>query len=437
MTTNQQPLSGFSKYDKGKRREWLTRQFLDPSARLIFKQFDLPDATIQKVFDGFSENTVANYALPYGVAPNFLVNGRVYGVPMVTEESSVVAAASSAAKYWMTRGGFHAEVTAAEKLGQLHFRWGGAPERRAALFADLQARLRKATADLTARMEGRGGGVRGVTWKHLPEVAADCYQLLVSFGTADSMGANFINTVLEAYGVELRRWATNHEGLTTDERDLEVIMAILSNHTPNCVVRAWVDCPIEDMAIPIGGIDPFDFARRFQYAVEIARQDPYRAVTHNKGIMNGIDAVVLATGNDFRAVESAAHAFAAQDGRYRSLSRCRIEHDRFQFELTVPLALGTVGGLTKLHPLAKLSLDALGRPSAEELMCVVAAAGLAQNFAAIKSLVTTGIQAGHMKMHLQNILASFAADESERAATEAHFADRTVSHSAVREFLGR
>lgn len=437
MANEQQRVNGFSKFDKTERRAWLSRQYLDPASRFILKQFDLTDGPLQDVFDGFSENTVANFPLPYGVAPNFLINGKYFAVPMVTEESSVVAAASAAAKYWSTRGGFHYEVVATEKLGQLHFRWSGRPERRAGLLSELCTRVLAQTTELTARMEARGGGVKNIRWKHLPEVSDDCYQLLVSFGTADSMGANFINTVLEAFGDELEKWATGSASLHDDERDLEVIMAILSNHTPNCVVRAWVSCPTADMAIPKAGVDPHDFARRFQYAVRIARQDPYRAVTHNKGIMNGVDAVVIATGNDFRAVEAAAHAFASRDGQYRSLSRCRIEHDHFHFELTLPLALGTVGGLTKLHPLAKLSLDALGRPSAEELMGVVAAAGLAQNFAAVRSLVTTGIQRGHMKMHLQNILAGFRASEEERVAAVAHFAERTVSHSAVREFLNR
>ena len=284
-------------------------------------------------------------------------------------------------------------------------------------------------------METRGGGVRNITWKHLPEVSDDCYQLLVSFGTADSMGANFINTVLEAYGHELRNWALDCPELTADERGLEVIMAILSNNTPNCVVKAWVECPIENMAIPIGGVDPFDFARRFKYAVDIAREDPYRAVTHNKGIMNGVDAVVLATGNDFRAIEAATHAFAARDGKYRSLSQCRIDNDMFRFELTLPLALGTVGGLTKLHPLAKVALDILGRPGVHELMGVMAAAGLAQNFAALRSLVTTGIQKGHMKMHLQNILSSLDATAVERTKTTERFVGKTVSHHGVREYL--
>ena len=430
-------ISGFSKLDKQQRRQWLLEHFLPGQAADDFAFFEANSTDLQQVIDNFSENTVANFPLPFGVAPNFVVNGATYAVPMVIEESSVVAAASSSAKYWSTRGGFHAEVVACEKLGQLHFRWNGRPERRAALFPELQRRLYAATADITERMEKRGGGVRGMQWKHLAEVDAQCYQLLVRFGTGDSMGANFINTVLEAYATEIERWSAESDFLGQDERDLEVIMAILSNHTPNAVVRSWVSCPIERMNLAGSGVDAADFVRRFRLAVDIAAADPYRAVTHNKGIMNGVDAVVLATGNDFRAVEAAVHAFAAADGRYASLSRCRVVDDHFHFELTLPLSLGTVGGLTRLHPLADLSLNLLGRPGAEELMCIAAATGLAQNFAALRSLVTTGIQRGHMKMHLHNILSSLNASAPERRQAVEFFAGRTVSHHGVRQYLDK
>ena len=429
-------VNGFSKFDKAERRRWLLEGVLSGRRRAEeFAYFDAGSPDLQQVLDNFSENTVANYPLPFGIVPNMLVDGTVYTVPMVIEESSVVAAASSAAKYWSTRGGFRTEVIATEKLGQLHFRWSGRPERRAALLPALEQQLKKATASLTARMEARGGGVRGLSWKHLPEVHPQCYQLLVRFGTGDSMGANFINTVLEAYSTALEQWALISETLGEEERELEVIMAILSNHTPHCVVRAEVSSPIGQMNIPGAQVDAADFVRRFQLAVNIAREDPYRAVTHNKGIMNGIDGVVLATGNDFRAVEAAAHAFAAESGQYRSLSRCRIVGELFHFELTLPLALGTVGGLTRLHPLANLALDLLDRPGAEQLMRIVAATGLAQNFAALRSLVTTGIQRGHMKMHLQNILSSLQASTEERQQATDFFAGRTVSHYGVRQYL--
>jgi hydroxymethylglutaryl-CoA reductase len=436
-TTTSQQISGFSKLSKPEKRQWIASQLDTDQSCFPLDTFDVKNPQLQQTLDGFSENTIANFPLPYGVAPNFLVNGTYYTVPMVIEESSVVAAAASAAKYWSTRGGFHAEVVATEKLGQLHFRWSGSPDRRAALLASLQQQLLSSTAHLTERMKKRGGGVLGFTWKHIPAVAPYYYELLLRFGTADSMGANFINTVLEAYGQQLEIWAEECTQLTSDERSLEVIMAILSNYTPNCLVRAWVTCPISAMNIPTSGIDAHDFCRRFELAVRIAQEDPYRAVTHNKGIMNGVDAVVLATGNDFRAIEAGVNAFAARDGQYRSLSRCRIVNDQFHFELSLPLAVGAVGGLTSLHPLAKHSLQLLGCPSASELMQVMAATGLAQNFAALRSLVTTGIQRGHMKMHLGNILQSFEATLEEKQKAVVYFAERTISNYAVQEFLGR
>ena len=178
-----------------------------------------------------------------------------------------------------------------------------------------------------------------------------------------------------------------------------------------------------------------DFANKFTQAVRIAKIDPYRATTHNKGIMNGIDSVVIATGNDFRAVESCAHTYAARNGSYASLSDAKVDGDMFHFWLDMPLALGTVGGLTSLHPLAKKSLELLGKPSASELMMIVASVGLAQNFAAVKSLVTTGIQQGHMKMHLSNIMMSLHATEEELATAREYFKDKVVSFTAAREYL--
>jgi hydroxymethylglutaryl-CoA reductase len=222
------------------------------------------------------------------------------------------------------------------------------------------------------------------------------------------------------------------------ERELEVIMAILSNYTPECRVKAWVECPVEDLGTFKGGMAARAFARKFVTAIRIAEGDPYRAATHNKGIFNGVDAVILATGNDFRAIEACGHAYAARGGRYGSLSHAEItEDDRLRFELDLPLAVGTVGGLTALHPLAKRSLELLGHPSATELMEIIAATGLMQNFSAVRSLVTTGIQYGHMRMHLTNILNHFGATETEAEKALAFFADKTVSFRSVREFLGQ
>jgi len=211
-------------------------------------------------------------------------------------------------------------------------------------------------------------------------------------------------------------------------------MSIISDYVPECLVRAEVSCNVEELNED-ENISPQDFANKFIQAVQIAEVEPYRAVTHNKGIMNGIDAVVLATGNDFRAVEAGVHAFASRNGLYSSLTHASVENDVFKFWIEIPMALGTVGGLTGLHPLVKLSLEMLNKPTAKELMKIVAVAGLAQNFAALRSLTTTGIQQGHMKMHLMNILNQFNANEIEKTALIEHFKINVVTHSAVVEAI--
>lgn len=431
------PISGFSKLSKSGKIRWIVEHFFrDPEAALQeLKSFWHPDEKQQEVLDGFSENTVSNFPLPWSVAPNFRINDRFLCVPMVTEESSVVAAASSAAKFWMERGGFRTTVLGTIKKGQVHFLWKGAPERLRALFPDLEHRLRSDAGQHTANMEARGGGVTAIRLLEMPQVEPGFYQLDVDLQTCDSMGANFTNTVLESFAQSLTDFIEGHATLPLEEREVQVVMSILSNYTPQCLVRAEVSCPVEELGDFAGGMDAAQFARKFALAVRIARQDPYRATTHNKGIFNGVDAVVIATGNDFRAVEACGHAFAGRDGQYRSLSDCRIEQGEFHFWMDLPLALGTVGGLTALHPLARRSLELLGNPSAEELMQITAAVGLAQNFAAVRSLVTTGIQHGHMKMHLQNILQVLGASVEERESAGAWFAERPVTYQGVREYL--
>ena len=430
-------INGFSKKSKSDKLAWVTGVFCEnpAEAQVEFSSFWHPDERLQKIIDGFSENTVSNFVLPYGIAPNFLINGQAYAVPMVIEESSVVAAASSAAKYWMDRGGFHARVHDTVKLGQVHFLWPGEAARLRAVFPQLEQQLRADAAYITANMEKRGGGVTGIELLDLSAQEPQLFQLKVRFETCDSMGANFINSVLEEFASSLERFVENCAELPQHERRVEVIMAILSNYTPECLVSAWVECPVEQLGEPGKADEGRDMAERFRRAVRIAQIDPWRATTHNKGILNGIDAVVLATANDFRAVEACAHTYAARDGQYRSLSDCRIENGIFHFRLELPLALGSVGGLTTLHPLAARSLEILGHPSAEELMMITAAVGLAQNFAAVRSLVTTGIQKGHMRMHLLNILNHIGACEAEIEAAATHFSDKTVSFSAVRDFI--
>ncbi|MBT8322291.1 MAG: hydroxymethylglutaryl-CoA reductase, partial [Eudoraea sp.] len=258
------------------------------------------------------------------------------------------------------------------------------------------------------------------------------YQLHCTFETLDAMGANFINSCLEQFAKTLREEASQYEAFTPEEKGLEVIMSILSNYVPNCLVRAEVSCKVSELNED-AGISGEAFAEKIIQAVRIAEIEPFRAVTHNKGIMNGIDAVVLATGNDFRAIEAGIHAYAAREGSYRSLTHARIEDGVFRLWIDVPLALGTVGGLTSLHPLVKLALEILHHPKAKELMQIVAVAGLAQNFAALRSLVTTGIQRGHMKMHLLNILNQLGATEAEKSKLVDYFKTHTATHNEVVE----
>ena len=212
-------------------------------------------------------------------------------------------------------------------------------------------------------------------------------------------------------------------------------MSILSNYTPECIVRASINCKVENFILQKNGNKGIDFAKRFINAVEIANIEPYRAVTHNKGIMNGVDALIIATGNDFRAIEAGVHAYAARSGEYKSLSNAYIKDEKFCMELTLPISLGTVGGLTKLHPMANWCLELLGNPGAEELMEIVAVAGLAQNFAALRSLITSGIQKGHMKMHLINILNKQNATQDQINKAEEYFKDKDINNQSVSNFL--
>ncbi len=430
-------IQGFSKLSKSEKLDWLADQFSKQPemTKELLRHFWHRDAKLQKVLDGFSENTISNYFMPYGLAPNFMVNGKAYGVPMVIEESSVVAAASSAAKFWLGRGGFKAEILGTEKVGQVHFYWKGDSVLLQSLFPELKEVLYNNVRDLTHNMERRGGGIREIKLLDYTDLDDNYYQLQVLFETCDSMGANFINSVLETFATTLKDFLHQCAKVPSKDRNVEVLMAILSNYTPNCLVRASVECPIEVLSCNYKGQDSQKFAERFFKAVKIAQIDPFRATTHNKGIFNGVDAVVLATGNDFRAVEACGHAYASRSGQYRSLTNCSIEKGHFKFWLDLPLAVGTVGGLTNLHPLARLSLELLGNPSAEELMMIIAATGLAQNFAAVRSLVTTGIQQGHMKMHLKNILIHLNAQEDEIKKADAYFKDKTVSFNAVRTYL--
>jgi hydroxymethylglutaryl-CoA reductase len=429
-------INGFSKMNKEEKLKLVAGLFDHPEKVLReLKSYWHRDPKKQNLFDEFSENTLSNFYFPFGIAPNFLINGTSYMVPMVIEESSVIAAASSSAKFWAERGGFHAEVISSTKLGQVHFLWKGEPDKLKQAMPDLTLELLNGTKALTANMEARGGGITGIELITMTTQIEDYYQLKVSFETVDSMGANFINSVLEECARILKEFLVKSPLFGEEEKDCEIIMSILSNYTPDCLVRTWVECDIKELSISDSEMGPEKLAWKFQKAVEIAKVDEFRAATHNKGIFNGIDAIALATGNDFRAIEAGAHTYACRNGKYQSLTDLSLENGVFHYELNVPLALGTVGGLTSLHPMARFSLEMLGNPTAKELMMIAAAAGLANNFGAVKSLVTKGIQVGHMKMHLFNILNFYAATQDEKLKAVEYFKNNKVSFKSVTDFI--
>ncbi len=434
--SNSNIIPGFSKLSKEEKIRAVASHFEHPEQ--VVKElmsFNHPNAELQKKFDEFSENTIANYYFPFGIVPNVLLNGKVYMVPTAIEESSVVAAAAKSAKFWADKGGFKAEVIDTRKVGQVHFIWHGEKRKLEEKFPELKHSLIQNTTHITANMQQRGGGILDIKLVDMTMHEPGYYQLKAEFDTCDSMGANFINSCLEEFASILKDWIETQTIFTEEEKQVQVIMSILSNYTPDCLVKAWVQCPIDDLGTFDGGMTAREFAWKFQKAVKIAQVDVYRATTHNKGIYNGIDAVVLATGNDFRAVEACGHAYASRNGQYTSLTDVSLENDLFTFTLTVPMALGVVGGLTSLHPLVKRGLELLGNPSAKELMMIAATIGLANNFAALKSLTTTGIQKGHMKMHLLNILNHFDATEEEKEKAVEFFKHHKVSFSTVRDFI--
>jgi len=434
----QQIRKGFSKLNKDQKIDLTASYFEHPAkAASQLRSFWHDDPDIQKKLDEFSENTISNFFFPYGIAPNFVINGNMYLVPMVIEESSVIAAASNAAKFWSERGGFHAEVISMTKIGQVHFIWKGDLKKLQEAMPELKERLIDETNAITENMRKRGGGITDIELIDMSDSIDNYYQLKASFETADSMGANFINSCLEEFGVQLKRFLKEDKRFRGKEEECEIVMAILSNYTPGCLVKTWVECNIDEFSEMDRSMSAMEFANKFERAVRIAQQDTYRATTHNKGIMNGIDAVVLATGNDFRAIEACAHTYAARNGRYSSLTDISLENGKFRYTLTVPLAMGTVGGLTSLHPLAKFSLELLNNPEAEQLMMIAASVGLANNFSALKSLTTKGIQVGHMKMHLFNILNHIGVTNEEKERVIDYFKDKKVSFSKVKELVGR
>ena len=359
--------------------------------------------------DKIVENVLGTYGLPFGVALNARINGADRLLPMVVEEPSVIAAASNAARIVRNAGGFHAEVTEALMTAQIQLTSVRAPElareRLLRSEPDLMALAARAVPGLVAR----GGGPRSLEVRDLGEgflvvhVYLDC---------KDAMGANLANSVAEAVGAEVAKIAEGHLGLR-----------ILSNLCDRRLVRVRCTALAEDLRVRS---DDGSAAESSGHAVilgivqasQFAERDPYRAATHNKGIMNGVDSVVVATGNDYRAVEAGAHAYAARTGSYRPLATWRSEGDHLEGELTMPLALGIVGGTLRIHPTARLALKIAAVTSADDLAMLAASAGLASNLSALRALATEGIQRGHMSLHARSVAAAAGAanDEVERVA---------------------
>ena len=426
---------GFSKLTKSEKIDWVIENFFNSSNDdiEILKQYWSEDEELQKIHDEFSENTLTNFFIPLGIAPNFLIDNKNYTIPMAIEESSVVAAACKAAKFWSKRGGFKTEIIDVIKTGQVHFKFNGDKNKLYEFFENSKSKILNDCNEISENMKARGGGILNINLIDKTSEISDYYQLSSDFNTVDSMGANFINSCLEQFAKSFETEFLESKLFDEDE-NLEIVMSILSNYVPQCLVKAEVRCKLNELKN--GDVEePIKFARKFIDAIEIAKNDISRAVTHNKGIMNGIDAVVIATGNDFRSVEACAHAYAAKEGKYSSLTHAKIEEDEFIYWIEIPLAIGTVGGITNLHPLVKWCLKLLKNPNGKDLMRIIAVAGLAQNFAAIRSLITSGIQLGHMKMHLINILNTLSANKTEKEILINYFKKNKVSFRSAETAL--
>ena len=427
---------GFSKLSRDEKISWVSKNFLDNSNEFedILNKYLNDDKDIQSIHNSLSENAISNFHLPYSISPNFLINHKNYCVPLVTEESSVVAALSNSSKFWYDRGGFKSKVISKIKTGQIHFKYNGDAENLGKFINDNEDRLIESTDRITKKMRERGGGISKIRLVNKSAELKSYYQLHVDFETIDSMGANFINSCLEIISKEFHQLLNDSPQFKESEKKIEVIMSILSNYTPECIVESSLECKISDLG-NIDGMSSEEFAFRFKNAFDIADIDINRAVTHNKGIMNGVDAVLISTGNDFRAVEAGIHAFASRKGKYKSLSECTIIDNIFKISLRIPLSVGTVGGITDVHPMVKLSLKLLNSPTSDDLMKIICSVGLAQNFAAVKSLVTTGIQKGHMKMHLINLLIKQNATKDQIDKSEEYFRDKEINSESIKDFL--
>ncbi len=340
--------------------------------------------------DVFIENAIGTFSLPLGIATNFKINGREILVPMAVEETSVLAAASHGAKLARSGGGFQTSSTDPIMTGQVQL----FPDfRQQAQIEIILQENKQMLIDYAnrgqERLRQRGGGAKDLTWRWIP--AIQTLVLHVDVDTRDAMGANIVNTMCERISA-----------LMPELFPCEIGLRILTNLTDKRLAKA--SCRISPTSFDSAELSGVQVVDRIVKAFQFADHDVYRATTHNKGIMNGIDPVLIATGNDWRAIEAGAHAYACRDGRYRPLTRWQRDQNGYLCgELELPMAVGTVGGVTKLHPTAQSALRLLGSPSAQELAEIVCAVGLAQNLSALRALASEGIQRGHMSLHQRNL----------------------------------
>ena len=414
--------NGFSKKSYHERLELLKAQaLLSPEKQESLEQDEQISVTVA---DQLSENVVGTFSLPYSLVPEVLVNGQDYTVPYVTEEPSVVAAASYASKIIKRAGGFTAQVHERQMIGQVALYQVADPELAQAKIVSKKAELLELANQAYPSIVKRGGGARDL---HVEQIKGETDFLVVYLhvDTQEAMGANMLNTMLEALKPVLEELSQGQS-----------LMGILSNYATDSLVTA--SCRIAFRYLSRQKDHGREIAEKIALASQFAQSDPYRAATHNKGIFNGIDAILIATGNDWRAIEAGAHAFASRDGRYQGLSRWSLDMDTEELvgEMTLPMPVATKGGSIGLNPRVALSHELLGNPSAKELAQIIVSIGLAQNFAALKALVSTGIQQGHMKLQAKSLALLAGASESEVAPlVERLIADKTFNLETAQRYL--
>ena len=414
--------NGFSKKSYHERLELLkAKALLSPEKQASLEQGEQMSVTVA---DQLSENVVGTFSLPYSLVPEVLVNGQEYTVPYVTEEPSVVAAASYASKIIKRAGGFTAQVHERQMIGQVALYQVDDLDLAQEKIASKKAKLLELANQAYPSIVKRGGGARDL---HVEQIKGETDFLVVYLhvDTQEAMGANMLNTMLEALKPVLEELSQGQS-----------LMGILSNYATDSLVTA--SCRIAFRYLSRQKDQGREIAEKITLASQFAQADPYRAATHNKGIFNGVDAILIATGNDWRAIEAGAHAFASRDGHYQGLSQWTLDLEREELvgEMTLPMPVATKGGSIGLNPRVALSHELLGNPSAKELAQLIVSIGLAQNFAALKALVSTGIQQGHMKLQAKSLALLAGASESEVAPlVERLIADKTFNLETAQRYL--